>query len=174
LLRKSAKSAKQQIVLYGDNKLRKVCEPVTEITPELRAFIEEMFKTLKRAKGLGLSAPQVGRNQRFFILDLSSSSLDYDYMVLINPEIVSVSGEQCSEEGCLSFPGLYLEITRPNKVTCRYTDLDGNDMSVTAEGLMARAILHENDHLNGKLFIDYINSADRELIAGKLKKIKVS
>jgi peptide deformylase len=174
LLRKSAKSIKQQIVLYGDHKLRKVCEPVTEITPELRAFVEEMFKTLKRAKGLGLSAPQVGRNQRFFILDLSSSSLDYDNMVLINPEIVSVSGEQCSEEGCLSFPGLYLEITRPSKVTCHYTDLDGNNMSVTAEGLMARAILHENDHLNGKLFIDYISSADRELIAGRLKKIKVS
>lgn len=174
MLRKSAKSTRQQIVLYGDSKLRKVCEPVTEITPELRAFIEEMFKTLKRAKGLGLSAPQVGRNQRFFILDLSSNSLDYDLMVLINPEIVSVSGEQCCEEGCLSFPGLYLEIKRPNKVTCRYTDLDGNKMSVTAEGLMARAILHENDHLDGKLFIDYINSADRELIAGKLKKIKVS
>jgi len=140
----------------------------------LRTFIEEMFKTIKRAKGLGLSAPQVGRNERFFILDLSSSSLDYDEMVFINPEIVSVSGEQCGEEGCLSFPGLWLEVARPNTVTCQYTDLEGHKMTITAEGLMARAILHENDHLNGKLFIDYLEAADRELIAGKLKRIKVS
>jgi len=164
----------QQIVLYGDPVLRKVSEPVKEVTPELRALIEEMFRTLKRAKGLGLSAPQVGRSERFFILDLSTSSLDYDQMTLINPEIISTSGEQYSEEGCLSFPGLYLDITRPSKVECRYTDLDGKRKIVTAEGLMARAILHEYDHLDGKLFIDYINSADRELIAGKLKKIKVS
>ncbi len=165
---------KQQIVLYGDPILRKVSTPVGEITSELRAFIEEMFKTLRRAKGLGLSAPQVGRNERFFILDLSSSSLDFDSLVLINPEIVSTSGEQTGEEGCLSFPGLYLDIARPNKVTCRYTDLDGKRRSVTAEGLIARAISHETDHLDGKLFIDYINAADREMIAGKLKKIKVS
>jgi peptide deformylase len=174
LLRKSAKVPKQQIVLYGDNVLRKASKPVEKITPELREFVAEMFKTLKRAKGLGLSAPQVGRNERFFILDLSASSLDHDQMVLINPEIVSVSGEQCGEEGCLSFPGLYLEVTRPNKVVCHYTDLEGQEMTVTAEGLIARAISHENDHLDGKLFIDHISAADRELIAGRLKKIKVS
>jgi peptide deformylase len=165
---------RQQIVLYGDPVLRKVSKPVAEITPELSAFIEEMFKTLKRAKGLGLSAPQVGRSDRFFILDLSTASLDHDRMVLINPEIITTSGEQCGEEGCLSFPGLYLDVARPYKVVCRYTDLDGKSKIVTAEGLVARAIAHETDHLDGKLFIDYINAADREMIAGKLKKIKVS
>ena len=165
---------KQKIVLYGDEVLRHVSQPVEKITPELQEFIGEMFKTLKRAKGLGLSAPQVGVNKRFFILDLSSVSLDHDTLVLINPEIVSTSGEQCGEEGCLSFPGLYLQVTRPNKVVCNYTDLDGNRQTVTAEGLFARAIVHENDHLDGKLFIDYIDPVDREMIAGKLKKIKVS
>ena len=165
---------KQKIVLYGDEVLRSVSEPVDKVTPELKAFIEEMFKTLKHAKGLGLSAPQVGVNKRFFILDLSSVSLDHDTLVLINPEIVSTSGEQCGEEGCLSFPGLYLQVTRPNKVVCNFTDIDGKRQTVTAEGLFARAIVHENDHLDGKLFIDYIDPVDREMIAGKLKKIKVS
>jgi peptide deformylase len=133
-----------------------------------------MFNTLKRAKGLGLSAPQVGVSERFFILDLSSVSLDYERMVFINPEIVSTSGEQCSEEGCLSFPGLYFEITRPNEVVCKFTNLDGDSETVIAEGIIARAILHEFDHLDGKLLIDHIDPVDREMIAGKLKKIKVS
>lgn len=165
--------AEQEIVIYGDEVLRNMCEPVEKITPELTAFIGEMFKTLRRVKGIGLSAPQVGRNERFFILDLASASFDHDELVMINPEIVSTEGEQCGEEGCLSFPGLYLEITRPNKVVCRYFDLEGNENEVEAEGLFARAILHETDHLNGKLFIDMLEPAEREMISGKLKKIKV-
>lgn len=165
---------KQRIVIYGDEVLRAQCAPVEEITPELREFIAEMFVVLKRVKGLGLSAPQVGRTERFFILDMSSVSLEHDRVVMINPEIVTTSGEQCGEEGCLSFPGLFLEVTRPSEVVCRYIDLDGQVQTVRAEGLFARAILHENDHLNGVLFIDHIEPAERELIAGKLKKIKVS
>lgn len=165
---------KQKIVIYGDEVLRTQCTPVKEITAELREFIAEMFVVLKRVKGLGLSAPQVGRTERFFILDMSSVSLEHDRVVMINPEIVTTSGEQCGEEGCLSFPGLFLEVTRPSEVVCRYIDLDGQVQTVRAEGLFARAILHENDHLNGVLFIDHIEPAERELIAGKLKKIKVS
>ncbi len=165
--------ANQEIVIYGDEVLREMCTPVEEITPELKEFIGEMFKTLRRVKGVGLSAPQVGVTKRFFILDLSSSSFELDDLVMINPEIISMEGEQCGEEGCLSFPGLYLEITRANKVVCRYFDLDGNENEVEAEGLFARAIQHETDHLNGKLFIDHIEPAEREMISGKLKKIKV-
>lgn len=165
---------KQKIVLYGDPVLRTKSEPVEKITPELRRFIAEMFNTLKRAKGLGLSAPQVGVNRRFFILDLSSASLDYEQMTLINPEIVSTAGEQLGEEGCLSFPGLYLDISRPSQVVCRFTTLDGKIETIAAEKIVARAILHETDHLDGKLFIDYVDPVDREMIAGKLKKIKVS
>lgn len=165
--------AEQKIVIYGDETLRKMCAPVEKITPELKEFIDEMFDTLRRVKGLGLSAPQVGRNERFFILDLSSASFEHDRLVMINPEIISTEGEQTGEEGCLSFPGLYLEITRPDKVVCRYYDLDGNENEMEAEGLLARAILHETDHLNGKLFIDHLEPSEREMISGKLKKIKV-
>jgi peptide deformylase len=164
--------ANQEIVRYGDPVLRKVSEPVAELTPELKEFIATMFETLHRAHGLGLSAPQVGVNKRFFILDLSEVSLEYDSLVLINPKIISINGEQVGEEGCLSFPGLFLRISRPNKVVCEYTNLEGRRERVEADGLLARAILHENDHLDGKLFIDYLPPADREMISGKLKKIK--
>ncbi len=166
--------ARQSIVIYGDEVLRKMCTPVKEITPELREFILEMFNTLRRVKGVGLSAPQVGRTERFFILDLESVELEHNKVVMINPEIITTSGEQCGEEGCLSFPGLFVEVTRPAEVVCRYTDLDGKQQVVRAEGLFARAILHETDHLNGVLFIDHIDPAEREMISGKLKKIKVS
>jgi peptide deformylase len=167
-------SAAPEIVLYGDETLRQMSTPVEEITPELKEFIAAMFKTLRQVKGIGLSAPQVGVNKRFFILDLTSASFEFDEIVMINPEIISTEGEQCGEEGCLSFPGLYLEITRPERVVCRYFDVDGNENEVEAEGLFARAILHETDHLNGKLYIDYLAPAEREMISGKLKKIKVS
>lgn len=165
---------RQSIVIYGDETLRAKCTPVKEITPDLKEFIAEMFVTLKKVKGIGLSAPQVGVTERFFVLDMSSYSLELDKLVLINPEILTTSGEQCGEEGCLSFPGLYLEVTRPAEVVCRYTDLEGKTQVVRAEGLFARAIMHENDHLDGVLFIDHIESSEREMIAGKLKKIKVS
>ena len=164
----------QEIVIYGDEALRQMSTPVEEITPELKEIIAEMFKTLRRVKGVGLSAPQVGINKRFFILDLSSSSFEHDEVVMINPEIISSDGEQTGEEGCLSFPGLYLEITRPERVVCRYFDLDGNENEVEAEGLFARAIQHETDHLNGRLFIDLLEAGEREMISGKLKKIKVA
>jgi peptide deformylase len=166
--------ARLEIVLYNDPVLRRVSEPITEIDDKVRSFVEEMFNTLKRAKGLGLSAPQVGVNWRIFILDLSSASLEYDKLSFINPEIIEADGEQVGEEGCLSFPGLFLDIARAQRVVCEYTDLDGQRQRITAEGLPARAILHEYDHLNGKLFIDYLTPADRELIAGKLKKIKAA
>lgn len=164
--------AKQQIVLYDRPVLREVSQPVAEVNQEVRDFVAEMFRTIRRAKGLGLSAPQVGVNTRVFILDLSSVSLDFEQLVVINPEIIETEGEQVAEEGCLSFPGLYLEITRPLRVVCEYTDLEGNRQRITAEGMPARAILHENDHLNGTLFIDHLTPANRDLISGKLKKIK--
>ena len=145
-----------------------------EITDEVREFIASMYATLKRAKGLGLSAPQVGDNRRIFILDLSSVSLEHERMVFIDPEILEQEDEQVGEEGCLSFPGLYLDIVRAQKIVCEFTDLAGNRQQIEAEGLAARAIQHELDHLDGKLFIDYLKPADRELISGKLKKIKAT
>lgn len=158
---------------YGDPVLRVKCEPVTVFDDELKKFAERMLSIMKSANGLGLAAPQVGDKRRLFIIDLSEQDFEAQPIVLVNPEIVSSEGEETAEEGCLSFPGLYLETTRPRRVEVRFQDLDGNWHRIEAEGLAARAILHENDHLDGVLFIDHLSSVDRDLLAGRLKKIRV-
>lgn len=158
---------------YGDPVLRESCEPVVVFDEELKRFAEKMFSIMKSANGLGLAAPQVGDTRRMFIVDLSSQDFDAEPMVFINPEIESTKGTETGEEGCLSFPGLFLEVVRAERVTVKFQDVEGKTHRVEATGLAARAIQHENDHLNGVLFIDHIPSVDREILAGKLKKIKV-
>jgi len=158
---------------YGDPVLRKQCEPVEVFDDELKRFAEKMFSIMKSANGLGLAAPQVGDTRRLFTIDLSGQDFDAEPMVFINPEIESAEGSETVEEGCLSFPGLFIEVTRAQKVTVKFQDLEGKTHRIEATGLAARAIQHENDHLNGVLFIDHIPSVDREMLAGKLKKIKV-
>jgi peptide deformylase len=158
---------------YGDPVLREKCRPVTVFDEELKKFAEKMFSIMWPANGIGLAAPQVGDTRRMFIIDLSKQDFNMEPMVFVNPEIVSTEGEAVFEEGCLSFPGLYLEIERSAKVVVNFQDLDGNHQCVEATGLAARAILHESDHLEGVLFIDHISAIDREMLASRLKKIKV-
>ncbi len=158
---------------YGYPVLRKKCRPVTVFDEKLKKFAEKMFSIMWAANGIGLAAPQAGDTRRMFIVDLSKQDFDMKPMVFINPEIESTEGNTVFEEGCLSFPGLYLEIERPAVVVVNYQDIDGNYQSVEATGLAARAILHEYDHLEGVLFIDHISAIDRDLLAGRLKKIKV-
>jgi peptide deformylase len=130
-----------------------------------------MVDTIKKAKGLGLAAVQIGVPKRIFLVDLSAVDLNETLRVYINPEIVETEGEVTYEEGCLSFPGIYQKVDRPAKVTIRATDLEGNRFEQTADGIAARAILHEFDHLEGKLFIDYLSSITRSLLKGRLKKL---
>jgi peptide deformylase len=158
---------------YGDPVLRESCIPVTVFDEELKKFAENMFSIMRSANGIGLAAPQVGDTRRMFVIDLSKQEFDSEPMIFINPEIEHTKGEIVAEEGCLSFPGLYLEVKRPSEVTVKFQDLDGEYHRVEATGLAARAILHENDHLNGVLFIDHIPAVDREMLAGRLRKIKV-
>jgi peptide deformylase len=158
--------------LYGDPVLREKCEEVTEINREVKDLVADMIATLKSANGLGLAAPQVGVPLRIFIIDLSSIDLTESVKVFINPRIEATSGEVSMEEGCLSFPGIYQTITRPEKVKVKATGLDGKEFTLEAAGMLARAIQHENDHLDGVLFIDYFSSLSRTLIKGKLNKLK--
>jgi peptide deformylase len=158
---------------FGDPVLRERCEPVTVFDGDLKRFAERMFSILKSANGVGLAAPQAGDTRRLFIIDLSGQDFDSEPIVFVNPVIEKVEGEQQGEEGCLSFPGLYLDVKRPEKVTVSFQDLDGKSHRIEATGLAARAILHENDHLDGILFIDHISAYDREMLAGRLKKLKV-
>ncbi|MBD3258767.1 peptide deformylase [candidate division GN15 bacterium] len=164
--------AERPIVIYGDPVLREAAEPVEEIDQEIKDLVSGMTETLKRARGLGLAANQVGVARRVFLIDLSAIDINQSLMVFINPEIVETSPESVEmEEGCLSFPDLYLKVTRPAKVRVRATDLDGNRFEVTAEGMASRAVLHEYDHLEGKLFIDRISPLTRTMIKGRLKKL---
>jgi peptide deformylase len=162
-----------QVRKYGDPVLREKCNPVTVFDDELRKFTENMFSIMRSAKGLGLAAPQVGDKRRLFMIDLSGQDFDSEPIVFVNPEIESAEGEVTAEEGCLSFPGLFIETSRAKKIKVKYQDVEGEIHRIEATDLAARAIQHENDHLNGVLFIDYLSSIERDLLAGKLKKIKV-
>jgi peptide deformylase len=128
---------------------------------------------LKHFKGLGLAANQVGINKRFFAIDMSHFDVVKSPMVIINPKIIEVSNTIVSgEEGCLSFPGLYQEIERPDRAVITGLDIDGNEISIEGKGMVARVFQHEIDHLNGTLFVDRMSPLRRSLIKGKLKKIK--
>jgi len=158
------------IVYYGDPRLEKLSEPVNEVTPETRRFVKDMFETMYFTNGVGLSAPQVGVNQRILVIDCSGGSDRDQQITLINPVILSSSSEQKGPEGCLSFPGLFAEVTRPGVVKVKGLDLDGKELEIEAEGLLARAFHHEIDHLDGVLFIQRMKKSDREVIVKKMKK----
>ena len=136
----------------GDDVLRKKCKEITEITPRDLVLIKDMAETMYEADGVGLAAPQVGILKRLFVIDIRDEE---GLMVFINPEILETSGSQIDEEGCLCVPGEYCEFERPNYVKVRPFNEKGEQFILEAEGLLARAVLHENDHLNGVLYVDY-------------------
>lgn len=163
--------AVRPIVIYGDPVLREVSKPVEEITGEIKVLVSDMIDTLKKAQGLGLAAVQIGVAKRVFIVDLSAVDINEKLRVFINPEIIETEGEAEFEEGCLSFPGIYQKIVRAKKVKIKALDLDGQPFEMAADGLAARAILHEFDHLEAKLFIDYLSPLAKTMLKGRLKKL---
>lgn len=163
----------RKIVKYGDPILETPSGPVTEFdTQELRNLVADMFETMYEAGGVGLAAPQIGLSKRLTVIDCSCGERPEEKLVLINPEILSTEGEQIGEEGCLSIPGFREDVKRPNQVTARAQDVKGEWFEVSGEQLLARAILHENDHLNGVLFIQHLSALKRELIKRKIRKLK--
>ena len=161
------------IRIYGEAILREKSSAIENLNGDLVKFLHNMNETMQDAKGLGLAANQVGRKIRAFTIDLSHFDVLAEPKIIINPEIVETSGPIVTgEEGCLSFPGLYQMIQRPNKVAVKTLDLDGKEYYFEAEGLIARVVQHEIDHLDGVLFIDKLTPAQRSLIKSKLIKIK--
>lgn len=159
-----------KILKYPNSKLRRVAEPVLDINDEVRAKIEQMIP-LMREDGIGLAAPQVGWNARLFIVNVTGDP-NGDW-VFINPEIVeSGGGTWVFDEGCLSLPGITGKVRRDKEIVVRAQDIDGNEFQIKADGLAARCILHENDHLNGKLFIDRISPARKHAVMKKLRKLQ--
>ena len=144
--------ALREIRIQGDDVLRKVCKPVKELTPALEDLIEDMFDTMYEAGGVGLAAPQVGILRRIFVIDCSPEG--EEPMLFINPEIIEKSGSQTGEEGCLSLPGKAAQVTRPDHVIVRALNDDMEEFELEAEGLLARAICHENDHLDGHMYTE--------------------
>jgi peptide deformylase len=164
-----------KIHLYGDPVLETICEPVADEefgTPELKKFVEDMFATMDDYQGVGLAAPQVGELKRIFVVDTSAGEDPKERKVFINPEIVETHGEQLGEEGCLSIPGFRAKVRRPQRVTAKAKDVDGNEVEIEGADLLARALVHENDHLNGVLFLKYLTAMKRTMIQHKIYKLR--
>ena len=160
------------IVKYGAVVLETPAATVTEFdTPELHKLIEDMFESMYAARGVGLAATQIGIGQRIAVIDASNGENPDDRIILINPEIIATSGLQSSEEGCLSLPGFRETVSRPNKVTVRAQNAKGEFFEMNGEELLARAFLHETDHLNGRLYITHVSALKRDLIRRKIRKL---
>ncbi len=142
----------RNIVKYGDDTLRKVCRPVDQITPRVLTLLDDMAETMRAANGCGLAAPQVGVLRRIAVVETEPGEL----IELINPRIIAYAGEQREQEGCLSIPDRWGITVRPAHVTVRATNRQGEEFTVTGSGLLARALCHEIDHLDGKLFVDKV------------------
>ena len=147
--------------------LREETTPVATISDELRTLARDMFETMHLAKGIGLAAPQVGRTERLAVVEVDDQRL-----VIINPEVVQTEGKAKAEEGCLSIPDVYGDVERPAKVRVRATDLEGKEFDVEADGLFARCLQHEIDHLHGKLFLDYMSVLKRRSAMAKWTREK--
>jgi peptide deformylase len=165
---------KRPILIHPDPRLKKLCAPVSDLSDELRVLADDMLETMYDAPGIGLAAPQVGVLSRVLVMDCVKGENEAPRpMVMFNPEIVASSDERnVYEEGCLSIPDQYAEVTRPKLVDVRWIDRDGNAQQETFDGLWATCVQHEIDHLDGKLFIDYLGPMKRQLITRRMQKLK--
>ena len=159
------------VVKFGNPVLETPAEPVTVFDDELKKLVEDMFESMYAAHGVGLAAPQIGISQRLAVIDVTFKEDPKAKLVLANPEIISVEGRQRGNEGCLSIPEFREEVTRAKKVTIRAQDVNGKWYEKTGEDLLARAFLHETDHLHGKLYISHVSALKRDLIKRKIRKL---
>ena len=148
------KMALREIRVQGDPVLAKVCKEIKEVTPRIQDLIDDMIETMYEANGVGLAAPQVGILKRLVVIDVGEGPI-----VMINPSILATDGEQTGDEGCLSVPGKAGIVTRPNYVKARFFDEEMNECEVEGEGLLARAICHELDHLDGHLYVEKVEGS---------------
>ncbi len=160
--------AKLDILHYPDPRLRTKARPVECVDDDIRTLVKDMFETMYAAPGIGLAATQVNVHKQIVVIDISEDHSQP--LVLINPEILSSHGETDTEEGCLSVPGIYEAVSRAEQISVRTLDLDGNSREFEAEGILAVCIQHELDHLQGKLFVDYLSKLKQSRIRKKLEK----
>ena len=165
---------KRPILIHPDPRLKKVCAPVPDLSDDLRALADDLLETMYAAPGIGLAAPQVGVLQRLIVLDcVKEEGAAPRPLIMFNPEVTASSDEMNTyEEGCLSIPEQYGDVTRPAEVTVKWIDRDGHEQSEDFAGLWATCVQHEIDHLNGKLFIDYLSGIKRQIITRRMVKLK--
>lgn len=160
------------IVKYGDPVLEKQAETVTVFDAELQKLLDDMFESMYEAHGVGLAAPQIGIPKRIAVIDVTFKEDPDAKLVLVNPEIIHTEGRHTQQEGCLSIPEFRENVTRPKRVTVRAQNAKGEWFEHTGEDLLARALMHETDHLNGKLYISHISGLKRDLIKRKIRKLQ--
>jgi len=161
------------IITAPDPRLKLIAKPVDKVDDNLRRFIDDMFETMYDAEGIGLAATQVGDLRRVLVLDIDQKNNARNPIAFINPEIIWTSEEMNTyAEGCLSFPEHYADVKRPKLIKIKFLDYDGNQQELEADELLATCLQHEIDHLNGKVFVDYISPVKRDIIIRKLKKEK--
>jgi peptide deformylase len=169
------------IVTYGNEALRSNANPIIDINDEIQALADSMLETMYASNGVGLAAEQIGRTESICVIDIPEDAEKKEYseqnasvempLFLINPQIIASDGEQRDEEGCLSFPKIGVQITRASQVTVSFTNLQGMRQTISVGGLLARAVQHELDHLDGVLLIDKMNSVQKLAVSGKLKRL---
>jgi len=159
------------VVKYGNPVLDRPAETVSNFDADLRKLVEDMFESMYAAHGVGLAAPQIGISKRLAVIDVSFKEDPKARLVLVNPEIIRTEGRQRGTEGCLSLPEFREEVTRPMRVTVRAQDASGKHFEASGEELLARALMHETDHLNGKLYISHISALKRDLMKRKIRKL---
>lgn len=170
------------IVTFGNAALRQSAYPVPEVTEEIRQLARDMIASMHAERGVGLAAEQVGRTESICVIDIPADAEKPECrpfnaaipmpLVLINPEILATEGSQRNEEGCLSFPDINALVTRANQVTVAFNTLDGSRQTITVQGLLARAVQHETDHLQGILLVDRMSQVQKLAVAGKLRRLK--
>lgn len=161
-----------KILKYPDPFLLKPAEPVTDFGERLRQIAEEMLLTMYQGRGVGLAGPQVGIGKRLYVLNCEPDQPREGELILVNPEVLAVEGEQLGDEGCLSFPGIFAEKVRPERATLRAQNVEGEWFEISGEGLLARALLHELDHLDGRVFIEDLELVQYLRIKKDLEQLK--
>lgn len=161
-----------KIVNYPAPVLLTVGKPVEEFDDRLKTFVDDMFETMYEANGVGLAAPQVAVSSRIFVMDCSGGEDPAQKVAAINPEVIYAEGEQNGDEGCLSFPGIYVPITRRNRAVLRAQDVNGNWFELDGTELTARCVLHETDHCDGIVFLDRMSVLKREMAKRKIKRLQ--
>jgi peptide deformylase len=162
----------REILIWPDPTLKKKASPVAKVDDSIRALVNDMFETMYAADGVGLAAPQVGVLKNIIVLDTTPRQPEAKPLAMINPEIISLEGKTTYNEGCLSVPGEAEDVERAAIVTVKYLDPEGKEQTLRAEGLLAIAIQHETDHLNGTMFVDRISTLKREMIRKRMKRLK--